>query len=317
MINHNNDEFHPVFIVGNPRSGTTLTAVLLDRHSRIAVPPETNFFNMFLPTIHKQDKLDHETMTHFTLRSDRINDLGLEAENVLKHFKHYKLSVYNLFRVILEEYTKSRGKFRPGEKSPMHIQHVDEIIKLYPHAKVICVMRDGRDVVNSILNTWGDKELSRRIEWLSVKWAQNARLAVKYANKYPDRFIIIKFESLLRNPESELRKICNFIGEEYELSLLNSSYGDSNTIPDWEYEWKGKSNQELDVSRIEAWRKNNNIKQICVMNALMGGMLRKFGYRDTSLYGCPWPLRLRLVGTRLVFRPILRKLFKALVRNPV
>ena len=116
MTNIDN-EFYPIFIVGNPRSGTTLTAVLLDRHSKIAVPPETNFFNLFLPTIQNKDKLDYESMVRFTLQSDRIKDLNLDAENVLENFRHYPLSVYNLLRVILEEYTKKRGKVRPGKKT--------------------------------------------------------------------------------------------------------------------------------------------------------------------------------------------------------
>lgn len=248
-------------------------------------------------------------------QSDRPSDLNLNAGNVLEHFKHYHLSVYNLFRVILEEYAKNRGKSRPGEKSPMHMQHVEEMIKLYPKAKVICVIRDGRDVVNSMLKTWGDTGFPRRVEWSSIGWTHNARLAIKYARKYPECFVVMRFESLLQNPEFELRKICTFIGEEYEVGLLDSGNCDSGTIQDWENEWKGKANQELDVSRIEGWRKNNDIKQIWVMNALMGQMLRKFEYGDASLSGYPWSLRIRLVGTRIVFRSIFRQIYKLFVRS--
>ena len=72
---------------------------------------------------------------------------------------------------------------------------------------------------------------------------------------------------------------------------------------------------ELDPSRIEAWRGNNDNKKLCVMNVLMGGMLRQFGYSDTTLSGCPWILRFRLVITKIAFLPNLRPISRLIVRT--
>ncbi|MGZ9166120.1 MAG: hypothetical protein ACXW4U_13180, partial [Anaerolineales bacterium] len=111
-------------------------------------------------------------------------------------------------------------------------------------------------------------------------------------------------------PRSELEKICDFIGEEFESTQLEPAQP-SNVIPGWEKQWKSKASEMLDPGRIEAWRKSPNQNQIWVMNSMMGAMLERMGYRDTKLEGCPPVIRTKLFIQRVPYLPKMRKVSAA------
>src|SRR5512143_952046 len=93
----------PVFIVGAPRSGTTLVAVLLDRHSNIAIGPETQFYTEFIPkNWARRTPNTYEELVDSALAFKRIADFNLEGEELLRQFRKYDLSFANLLRAIIE-----------------------------------------------------------------------------------------------------------------------------------------------------------------------------------------------------------------------
>ncbi|MFX0203698.1 MAG: sulfotransferase, partial [Candidatus Hodarchaeota archaeon] len=276
-------KFKSIFIVGPPRCGTTLLAVLLDRHSRIAVPAETHFFDLFLPGFMGKNRTStYEEMVKTALAFKRIAETPLNSNDVLKRFKTYRKNWGNLLRAILESYTTSQGKVRPAEKTPRHIYHVPTILKLYPDAKIICIIRDGRDMVRSMMQVpWGTPNL---IGHHCVWWEEAVRLGLKYADNYPYRFRIVKYEDLLSNPVATLSSICNFIGEEFENRQLQS-FVRSHVVPDRARRWKGKANLPIDPDRNQAWRREAGQKEIWAINSKLGRLLQKMGYEDNDLNG--------------------------------
>ena len=303
----------PVFIVGAPRSGTTLMAVLLDRHSNIAIGPETQFFTEFIPQNWTGKTPEtHEQLIDSALAFKRIADFNFDREQLLNHFRKYELTLPNLLRSIIEVHAIRNSKWRPGEKSPHHLQHIPTILDHFSDAKIICVLRDGRDVVRSLLDTpWALPKNPRRLRLFCIRWNDAAEQTIYYQKTLsPDRFMTVKFEDILRQSKSELEKICAFLGEEFELTQLEPAQP-SNVIPGWEKQWKSKASEMLDPGRIEAWRKSADQEQLWVMNSMMGSMLERMGYVDTKLEGCPPITRAKLFIEKAPYLPRIRRISAA------
>jgi hypothetical protein len=98
------------------------------------------------------------------------------------------------------------------EKTPGHVYCINKIYKLIESPKIIVMIRDGRDVVSSLYRRYGDLNISLdrwindNTEWLS--------------SLHKNKFHVIKYENLVTNPEVELKKICNYIEQEYDSNML-------------------------------------------------------------------------------------------------
>jgi hypothetical protein len=303
-----NTHFSPIFIVGAPRSGTTLLAVILDRHPDIVIPPETQFFTEFLPWAQKNIGLEtREEKVHAALAYPRLRDLGLDFDTVFSIFRAYENSFEGLFRSVLETYARKKNAVRAGEKSPKHLEHVPFILQLFPEAKIICLVRDGRDVVLSLMKVaWAEPGNPRRFGLFCSEWNHFARMAHNYLKTLPaSRFHLIKYEELLRQREKKLHEICAFIGEPYVSELLKPGKN-AGTIPEWEMGWKGKAANALDPKRAEAWRRHSDSRVIWRMNSMMKKELKHMGYPDTENRACPLHLHLLYKVQNIPYLPLIR-----------
>lgn len=273
-----NSDFEPVFIVGHPRSGTTLLSVLLDRNTNIAVTPETHFANQLAHMLPKYLDLGAEETVDFLLQKTRIMDLNLDRDRLLARMNQQPLDVPSVFRCVLQEYAVENDKALVIEKSPTHLLCLPQIVSWYPRAKIIWIVRDGRDAVLSLLKVdWA----SSRVWELALQWVRNMKRVLEFEEKHPDSIYRIYYESLLREPQTELVKLHRFIGISFEPSQLDDLLP-TTVVPAWEEGWKSKAKQKIDPRRIGAWREHAHRSQLSVMNALMGRYLRRLGYPETS-----------------------------------
>jgi len=303
-------QFSPLFIVGAPRSGTTLLAVLLNRHSRFSIPPETQFFTTFAAgeAALELRQADRRTKVEMVLNHERMADLHLGREELLTIFQRYDDSVAGLFRAILEAYAAKEKKARVGEKSPKHLEHVPRLLSLYPAARVICLVRDGRDVVRSLLKTpWAEPDNPRRFGLFCSEWSDYARLVERFRKSFPaDRFMMIRYEDILLGPEKALTEICRFLGERFEPDMLDSSGKGSGVVPAWEAGWKAKADKALDPARAYAWKLQADRREVWRMNVMMGRELVALGYGETELAGCSLGLRMLYLLQKIPYLPAMR-----------
>ncbi len=308
-------DFRPIFIVGCQRSGTTALAVMFDRHPAIAMLPETQFFNKF----HTSDRRRHgastpEALVDRALADPEICNVQLSPGEVLESFREGRDGHPELFQALLSAYAKKHGKARSAEKSCGHLFASKTILRFYPEARIICILRDGRDVVRSLMKvSWG-RSLPRPLACL--EWLRFARAALRLSKQLPpERFTMVRYEDLMLSPEPTLRRLCDFVGEPFEDRQLVPG-ADTDVVPDSELEWKGKAKTSPDASRVEAWRRNATPEAVAQMNFYMGSMLRRLGYADTTVKGASWAQRLLwrtkfLPFQRLVY-PITRELYRAM-----
>jgi O-antigen/teichoic acid export membrane protein len=267
------------FIVGAPRSGTTLLASILSRHSEIAVPPETSFFlrtyakRFWFNCWNRNDKNKRERMVDLLFTNTRFLDLGLTKDQVLNEFKKYPIGYDFLFRASLQAFATMHGKTRVVEKTPDHIENMDTILKWYPNAKIILIIRDGRDVVGSLMRiAWTHKNMERHAAY----WAWCARTAMRFAKQYPDKIFLIRFEDLISEPIKTVQGLCIFLGITFEESMLDICM-QVETVPEWEKEWKAASLEKPMNSKLAQW-KSHDPGVVAHIQKIMITEMIAFGY---------------------------------------
>lgn len=228
-------------------------------------------------------------MVRHLLGHPRAADLDLDPDELLARFVDLDPRWRHLFRVALDLHAHERGARTAVEKTPAHLAHVPRILQWYPGARVVCVVRDGRDAVMSMLSagfTHGD--LRRH----ACNWRQMARLGEEYAARYPRQLHTVRFERLVTRPEQTLRRLHDFLHVPFDPRQLD---GDQPTgvIPAWEDGWKGRARAAIDPTRAGAWRRTATPHQRCSIHAVMGDWLTRLDYEDATLDACPPAIRLR------------------------
>ncbi|MEW6428594.1 MAG: sulfotransferase [Thermodesulfobacteriota bacterium] len=288
----------PIFITGSERSGTTLLAVLLGRHSRVAVTPETHFCYRLAAGDWRRPS-DHDTLLHAFDRLPHVADLGISGDELAGRFRRSPPTPAALFNALLEEYGDRRGCDIVAEKSPHHVFSGEMLLRHFPAGRLLHIFRDGRDTVQSIRNTgWSWVHPGRRVR-AAVVWRQCVAAGTALAENHPGRVLAVRYENLLRFPERELRSICAFVGIDWEKGMLAPQAG-SEAVPPWEEAVKGKACDSLDSSRVLAWRRTLVDRDHWLLNALMAPWLSRLSFPDCGRGDCP-PL---LWGYLQLLRPL-------------
>lgn len=142
----------PFFIVGSPRSGTTLLVQILNRHNNIYIPPETAFFHhlsLFNKVKKEEQKLAKDISDFVAYYSEQraTKYLNLPEGKVQEILLHNVASYMDVFINLMNELKKQSKKQRWGEKTPHHLRCINEVKKHIPNTKYIIMVRDGRAVI--------------------------------------------------------------------------------------------------------------------------------------------------------------------------
>lgn len=273
------DDFKPFFIVGCPRSGTTLLSVLLDRHSSVAVPPETFFFHVFSGLSRRREKPDYEWLVSQYLDDSYMTAMKLDRSKILQRLHSYHPDHSSFFRCALEEYAAVHNKSIIGEKTATHLMWIDTIFQWYPNAKVVWIVRDGRDVAMAMMRLF-----HKNLRAHCSNWRRSVELGLKFEQKYSDKIYQIRFENLVSNTEYELIKLGQFLGIDYQERMIDTNIY-SGAVPENERFYKERALQPIDRSRIGEWKHSATPQQIHLMHSVMGNYLEKLGYKNDFDYG--------------------------------
>ena len=202
----------PVFIAGPDRSGTTLLYALLASHPNISMVRRTNMWRYFYGRygdLSQPENLDRclDAMVRFK----RMRHLSPDPERIRREMLAGPLTYGRLFALFHEHVAERSGKRRWGDKS-LHTEHyAGDVLREYPEAKIIHIVRDPRDRYASLSRRNG-QQLSR-VGGGTARWLHSVQAAFENSKRYPDNYLLVRFEDLLTNPEKTLRSICHFIDE--------------------------------------------------------------------------------------------------------
>ncbi|GDY14402.1 hypothetical protein LBMAG53_32800 [Planctomycetota bacterium] len=222
----------PIFIVGSERSGTTLLMALLGHHPRIAVPEVTWYYPRFHAFLHTYGDLSQPE--HFrTLVSEMVFGLktpffGLpwNPRTIVDEIVAAapKRDFASAFAAIIGAYAKAQHKPRWGEKTPHNLYYVRQILQHFPDAKILHLVRDGRDVaVEQLQSAFGPTNLHAA----AVIWKRTAQEAARLRADLPaTTWLDVRYEQLAKDPEGEVRKVLTFLGEAWDPLVLDFHQGE-------------------------------------------------------------------------------------------
>jgi len=192
------------------RSGTTLMRVMLDSHPNIACGPELRVIPALCSYSSQTRRYCGDILqTHYGLSSDALNSVFAD-----------------LITSFLEPYKNARGKPRIAEKTPANALHFEELFKLFPQSKFIHVIRDGRDVVASLMKmNWKDDRtgepmaITRQPGAAAIAWKHHIN-SVDAAKKSGAAILEVRYEQLIEAPEKTLRIVFEFLNEPWSDEAL-------------------------------------------------------------------------------------------------
>jgi hypothetical protein len=258
------------FIVGCSRSGTTLLTVLLDRHSKLAMTPETGFYGEIAPKI---QGVDQTSLLTILSGWTRLPELGLSPDTILENCIPRPTPAV-LFDTILRLYASSREKPYCGEKTPQHWRHMQSILDDFPNSRVLFMMRDGRDVALSLRGMpWWPSNLALAAD----EWRNAAKAAEKYLATYPSRVLLVRYEDLVSSPQIELTKVMKFLELHFECGQLDVGIS-SEVVLARSMLWKGRALNVVDETRVGHWRVAATPDEAAYLNRYLQEELLQFRY---------------------------------------
>jgi hypothetical protein len=301
----------PVFLVGFPRSGTTLLRLMLHSHPRIAMPHETAFL---LEAYHERKRFGDLTqeanrrkVARFVVErtESRFHLLGLDAAAVTDRIVAAPPTLGSALAAVYTAYAERFGKPRWGDKRPAYVRWIDVLLQLFPNAQIINIVRDGRDPIASLLDMpWNKKDM---YYWVA-QWCAAVDAAARAEKRMPaDSYCQVRYEDLVASPEPHLRRLCAFLGEAYDPAMAEPNRLAETIVPRSK-SWHDRTRDPVTTARIGAWAKRLEPWQIQLCEAAMGKRLLALGYELTGA-GRPAPahrLRYERAATRQRLSPAKR-----------
>jgi hypothetical protein len=260
------------FFFGTNGSGTTLHRAIFDSHPDLAIPGESRFVvrladryreQGFQPVRFARDLEKDERFANWGM--DRVE---IEAAMTDPSAVDYPDAVRRLYAL----YAAKQGKTRFGDKTQSNIHHLSLLAELFPEARFIHAVRDGRDV--ALAHTDGTK-----IEQVALSWKRRVNAGREAGRELgPDRYIESRFEELIEDTEGAVRRICDFIELPYEPVMLTyyeraDDIVSSTAVPD-----RHKDIFLPPTKGLRDWRRELSDDQVARFEALAGDLINDLGY---------------------------------------
>jgi hypothetical protein len=273
------DAFAPVFVVGCPRSGTTLVQRLLGAHPMVAAAPETFFVRH-----HWMRRAAYGPLTgncafrravDDLVRAPAFGEMGLEAGAFRRAAAEGERTWPALFRLLLSRFAAREGARVVAEKTPNHALYLDVLARFFPAMRVVHVLRDPRAVAWS----W------RRVPWSTGLVAADAGVWVRYVEaarralaRRPRAMHTVRYERLVRAPEAEARRLCRFLALPFEAAMLRFHQTDAAPLDLAREPWKARAAEPIDARAATRWQREAPTRFVADVEAVAVRAMRRWGY---------------------------------------
>jgi hypothetical protein len=275
----------PIFILGCPRSGTTLLQLMLHAHPRIAIPPETRFVLTSYEARNTFGDLRREpnrmALANSIVRERQtlFYDLGVDADEVFAEIMAGPPTLGSAIGIVFRAYARRFGKPRWGDKRPGYYQYIPALLRMFPDAQIVHLTRDGRDCVASLLTMpWFKQDIYAAI----CSWIEAIDSGRRAARQLPaDTYFELSYEDLVADPAGRLAKLCDFLGEAFEPAMTEPHKIADSTIPERKT-WHADTQKSVTAGPSGHWSTRLEPWQIALCETAMGGRLRSLGYELTG-----------------------------------
>lgn len=274
----------PIIVLGCPRSGTTLMQVMLHSHPRIAIPPETRFTIFTYGERLRFGDLERRRNRRKLVRAivrrrpRRFRDLGVDRRQTVKEMMTGPPTLGSVIGIVLRAYAARFDKPRWGDKRPVYHNYIGMIMRLFPDAQIVHVVRDPRDCVASLkrMKWWN------RTSYHSISaWAQSIAHTDAAIRRWPGAVTRVHYERLVGDPERELRALCAALGEEYDPAMAEPERMAPVAVPERKH-WHAQTLVRPTTKNIGKWRSELEGWEIGLCEAVLGGQMKRLGYELTG-----------------------------------
>lgn len=278
------------FIVGAPRSGTTLLMSILNSHPEIHALVEVKFFLFYLNKYNKTDfrekknrvSIVEDFFKYFShkkkistqdifdkiikIDEDLINKF-IESDQVVDYASVVKILYYSIS--ILSMHTPNPKVIL--EKNPLYTQHIGSFLKLYPTTKYIGIIRNHRDAVSSRVSSIAST--IQDIQYYAKYWELINSSLYKYAKKYKNNILLIFYTDLIKSPDQTIQKCLDFLNINifHDYTIYQSDYKklvetySKDPILKKSLRWQkkfGDLSRPINPEAINKWKERLNSKQV-------------------------------------------------------
>jgi Sulfotransferase family len=269
----------PIFVVGCPRSGTTLVQCILSASSQAFSLPETHFFSWVLPVlgVPADARITAEDVRRAKEALESEAQLVLPAEVWSELGARQSLTALDVFLAVVEHFRPAPG-LRAIEKTPRHVLQLDTIGEAFPDAVFVNVVRDPIDVASSLQGV--PFESSRSMLSHAQRWLESIEAAHVYARAHPERIQTVVYEALVREPEAQVRQLCAFVDLPYEANMLEEFGREAARNVGRDEAWKRDIVRGVIVDRKGVWRSRMTPGQAWLVAQATRTARREYGYGD-------------------------------------
>lgn len=255
-----------IFILGAPRSGTSFLASLL-KNTDYGPPFETHFITKFYKKLVNYGDIN-EYQNYRKLLMDILNERAVKQWKLnINHEKFFEelgpnFTYSQLVNNICLMAPQQKGFNSWGDKTPDYLADIDILCKLFPDAKYIYIVRDGRDVALSLLEKdWGPNN----VYYCAKYWASlNQNNSSLDSLRSSQNLYQLKYENLLDNIEDYAKEIYSFLNQKYDEAELR------------------KLTSAVKSGNYNKWKKRMTPRQINIFNKVASKTLKRFGYEQST-----------------------------------
>ena len=298
------------FILGRPRSGTTLLTTLFNAHPNVRIAPEFPIMMFLYQRFRKVKKWDEATIRSFVdhvfyytknskIDKRRVNNLKIDKDFITNELLKYKdTGDLQLFLKSINYYAFSlydKGETQwIGDKNPVYSIFAHRFRKIFPEAKFICIIRDYRDSFISIKRL-ADQEIAVEAPSVSLqvgRWRYFVSLFLDCKHHFPDQYYILRYEDLVTNQETTFKSLCDFLGIAYDPSVFEFYKKREETLetygnPTWE-KFHENLLKPISTARMNTWQDKLTARQVRIADQIAGKYADKLGYERQNKVFHPW-----------------------------
>jgi hypothetical protein len=259
------------FIVGSARSGTTLLRMILNAHPDVAVPPESRF----VVELHRSDEVQVDDFLARLDAHQRWISWNTPIEDVRAQLSGMTTVAYTeAIEAAFVAFAKNRNKKRYGDKTPRYIENIPLLARLWPDARFVHLVRDGRDVALSYADVpFGPSTVAKA----AVLWKERVVLGMQQGRPLgPKRYTELRYERLLANPQEEIEALCSFLDLDFDPVMLDYSARARAEVLDRARLYN--PNVTKSIAKTRSWDEQMPRAQVEMFEAVAGDTLEELGY---------------------------------------
>jgi hypothetical protein len=262
----------PFFIVGSARSGTTLLRLMLNAHPQVGVPPESRFICEFWTG---DDEVDVAAYLGRLEAHQRYQQWDLPVHAVRAEIgDRSRVPFVEAIDATFKAWARAHGKIRWGDKTPRYIECMPLILRLFPEAKFVHLVRDGRNVALSYADVpFGPKTVAKAADL----WARRVRIGMEQGRSMEaGRYLEMIYEDLVEDPAGEIKTLCEFIELGFEPDMLDyTEKARSAMLPSAE-----ALNPHITEKphAVRSWQNEMPDDHVEIFEAVAGDVLSELGY---------------------------------------